>query len=117
MSKVKAPRSAVGAKGRENHGFLSKARSRRRAFKGAGRPGRMWGLEPAERAAGSQPPDPVTNSGSPRVTNRVTGTRRVTSRAGSGEEKPAAGPPRAGGGKIFFGAGRGIELVTVSVEV
>jgi len=77
----------------------------------------MCGLEQRGRAERRQPLDLVTNSGSTRVTNRVTGTRRVTRAAASEGEKPAAGASRAGAGENFFGAGRGMKLVTVNVEV
>ena len=116
MSKIEAPCSAAGAEG-ENHGFLSKARSRRRNFRGLGGSRRMCGLERRGRAALRQPRDLVTNSDSPLVTNRVTGARRVTRGAVPEGEKPAAGASRAGTGENFFGAGRGMKLVTVCVEV
>jgi hypothetical protein len=61
--------------------------------------------------------DAVTNSGSGRVTNRVTGTRRVTSLSGSEGQKPADGASGARSGENFFEAERGMELVTVSLEV
>lgn len=77
----------------------------------------MCGVELMTRVAGAPPRDSVTNSGSARVTNRVTGTLRVT--VGEGPEGVWRGksPPRVRAGKIFFAAGRGMRLVTVSVEV
>ena len=66
----------------------------------------------------------VTNRGSPRVTNRGTGALRVTRGAGrKGKkgrvkgEKTVVGLPRDAADENFFKAGRGMKLVTVSVEV
>jgi hypothetical protein len=59
----------------------------------------------------------VTNRGSLRMTNRVTGARRVTFAEGLEGEKPAAGASSVGSGENFFVVGRGMKLVTVCVEV
>ena len=102
---------------RENHEFISKARSRRRTFRGLGGGQPMRRFVRRGRAAKCPLRDIVTKRGSPRVTNRVTGARRVTRGAAPEGEKPAAGRSRAGADENIFGAGRGMKLVTVSVEV
>jgi hypothetical protein len=55
----------------------------------------------------------VTKLGSVRVTNRVTGAQLVTRGAAQEVEKPVA----CGAEELFFGVGRGMKIVTVSVEV
>ena len=84
----------------------------------------MRGFEQPRRAAQCRARDIVTNRGSPRLTNRGTGALRVTHGEGakgkkgkSEGEKTVAGLSLDAARENFFTAGRGMKLVTVSVEV